>query len=203
MIKTTDILLRELKEYSNAKGKLQRLVKQGICFPIIKGLYETDKNTPGHYLAESIYGPSYLSFEFALGFYDLIPEHVCVYTSASFEKRKAKRYETLFGIYTYRDIPAAVYPYGIRLCEENGYGFKIASPEKAVCDQLYKAPTVANRKELKRLLFEDLCIEEDLFSKLNKADMIWLAEKYRSKNLKLLGAYLKSKNKGESYGQRN
>lgn len=191
MIKTTDILTRELKEYSNANGKIQRLVKQGVYFPIVKGLYETDKNTPGHYLAESIYGPSYLSFEFALSFYDLIPEAVHVYTSASFEKRKAKRYETLFGIYTYRDVPSAVYPYGVRLFEENGYGFQIASPEKAICDQLYKVSPLANRTELKRLLFEDLRIEEEAFSKLNKTDMIWLSEKYRSKNLQLLAAYLK------------
>jgi len=193
MIKTTSILIQELREYSNPLSKINRMVSQGEFFPIIKGLYETDAGVPAHYLAGSIYGPSYISFEYALAFYSLIPEAVYICTSATFQKRKVKKYETRFGLFSYRDIPSEAFPYGIDIREENGYAFLIAAPEKAICDQLYKISPVANQKELERLLFEDLRIDRADFEKLNINNMIELTSKYHSTNLNLLRAYLKGK----------
>ena len=66
MIKTTAILLEDLKQYANPASKLSRMVKNGEYIQIVKGLYETDPTTPGYLLAGSIYGPSYLSFEFRI-----------------------------------------------------------------------------------------------------------------------------------------
>ena len=57
MIKTTAMLLEELKGYASPKSKLSRMVERGECFPITRGLYETDPNVPAHLLAGSIYGP--------------------------------------------------------------------------------------------------------------------------------------------------
>ena len=91
MIKTYAMLIEELSEYSAPANKLSRMVKENICTPVVKGLYETEKSTPGYLLAGSIYGPSYLSFDFALSRYGLIPEAVYVFTSATFEKKKAKK----------------------------------------------------------------------------------------------------------------
>ena len=59
MIKTTAMLLEELKEYGSPKSKLARMAERGECFPITRGLYETDRNAPAYLLAGSIYGPSY------------------------------------------------------------------------------------------------------------------------------------------------
>ena len=61
MIKTTNMLLEELGNYSNPKTRLSRMVKQKKIFPITRGLYETDRNVPGYLLAGSIYVPSYIS----------------------------------------------------------------------------------------------------------------------------------------------
>ncbi len=47
MIKTTNMLLEELRSYANPKAKLSRMVKRGECFRIARGLYETDKNILG------------------------------------------------------------------------------------------------------------------------------------------------------------
>ena len=66
MIKTYNMIIHELHDYRNPKTKLGRLVKEGVYTPVIRGLYETDPNTAGYLLAGSIYGPSYLSFDFAL-----------------------------------------------------------------------------------------------------------------------------------------
>ena len=97
MIKTTNMLLEELRDYANPKAKLSRMVKQGQCFPVTRGVYETDRNVPAYLLAGSIYGPSYISFEYALSYYGMIPEAVYTVTCATFEKKKKKKYETIFG----------------------------------------------------------------------------------------------------------
>lgn len=191
MIKTTNMLLEELKAYANPKTKLSRMVKGGECYQITKGLYETDKNVSGYLLAGSIYGPSYLSFEYALGYYDLIPEAVYTITSATFEKKKKKKYETAFGTFTYRDVPSAAFPLGLRLVQEGEYFYRIAEPEKALCDELYKLPPVSNTKELARLLIDDLRMEETALSKFDTEKIEMLSERYHSMNVKRFVALLR------------
>lgn len=90
MIKTTNMILEELYQYASPADKLSRMVRDGKYIPIVKGLYETQRSTPGYLLAGSIYGPSYLSFEFALAYHGLIPEAVYTFTSATFDKKKEK-----------------------------------------------------------------------------------------------------------------
>lgn len=191
MIKTTDMILEELQSYANPKTKLSRMVKQGKYFQIARGLYETDKNVPGHLLAGSIYGPSYISFEYALGFYGMIPEAVYTITSATFEKRKKKKYETAFGTFTYRDVPSAAFPLNIRLIQEGSYFYRIAEPEKALCDQLYTMPPAKNIKLLAELLFDDLRIEETELLKLEIEKIFFLSDRYHSTNIKKLITLLK------------
>ena len=147
MIKTTAMLLEELHNYASPKTKLLRMVQNGECFQIIRGLYETDRNVSPYLLAGSIYGPSYISFEYALSYYGLIPEAVFTVTSASYEKKKRKKYETPFGTFTYRDVPAKAFPLFIHLRQEGTYWYRIASPEKALCDELYSKSPVGNIKE--------------------------------------------------------
>lgn len=191
MIKTTSMLLEELKEYGSPKSKLARMAERGECFPITRGLYETDPNVPGYLLAGSIYGPSYISFEYALGYYDMIPEAVYTITCATFEKKKKKRYETAFGTFTYRDVPAEAFPLGIRLMREGDYYYRIAEPEKALCDQLYTMPPVPNTKLLLQLLTENLRIEETDLKKLNADRVCEYSEVYRTMNVKKLCSLLR------------
>jgi len=190
MIKTTAMLMDELKGYTNPTSKIHRLVTSGELVPIVRGLYETDKNVPGYYLAGSIYGPSYLSFEFALGYHSLIPEAVYQFTSATFEKKRQKQYITPYGTFTYRDVPSEAYPYSVELHEESGYGFQIASPEKAICDQLHKISLVKHRAGLEELLFGDLRIDSGAFRNLNMAELMELADCYHTQNHHLLRAYI-------------
>lgn len=191
MIKTTDMLLEELSSYANPKTKLSRMVKNGQCFPIVKGLYETDKNTSAHLLAGSIYGPSYISFEYALGFYGMIPEAVYTITCATFEKKKKKRYETIFGTFTYRDIPSDAFPFFIQLLQEGEYFYRIAESEKALCDMIYTMPPVSNTKFMETLLLEDLRIDESELQKLDAEKIAFLAKRYRSTNVKKLSTLMR------------
>lgn len=193
MIKTTNILLEELKEYACPNHKIGRMVRDNELIPIVKGLYETDRSASGYLLAGSIYGPSYLSFDFALSMHGLIPEAVYTFTSATFDKKKKKQYETPFGLFTYRDVPQNIFPYGVQMREEDDYIYYIATPEKALCDKLYTIKPVKNMKELERVLFQDLRIDEIEFSKINRADIMELATMYCSTNVNLLSNYARRK----------
>ena len=191
MIKTTDMIINELSIYASPRTKLSRMVKKGEIFPIIKGLYETEKSTPGFLLAGSIYGPSYISFEYALSFYGLIPEAIYTVTSATFEKKKSKKYETMFGTFTYRDVPSEVFPLGLKIMKEDAYYYRIASPEKAVCDILYTLPPASNVEELHLLLNDSLRIDDSDLMKLNTVTIIELSKHYHSTNMKRLCILIK------------
>ncbi|WP_067139604.1 type IV toxin-antitoxin system AbiEi family antitoxin domain-containing protein [Oceanivirga salmonicida] len=191
MIYTTEMILEKLVNYKSPADKLARLVKNGKYIPIIRGLYEDNKNVSPHLLAASIYGPSYISFEFALSYYGLIPERVETVTSASFEKKKKKTYKTLFGNFTFRDIPSKAFPYELRIVKDGDYYFRIASPEKALCDKLYTISPVANQNEMRDLLIEDLRIDIDELINLNSDIIKELSVLYHSTNVKKLAIFLR------------
>ena len=191
MIKTALMLYDELRGYTNPTAKIRRMAENGDLIPIVRGLYETDKGIPGYYLAGSIYGPSYLSFEFALAWHGLIPEAVYQFTCATFHKRRRKDFDTAFGRFSYQDVPDDAYPYGVELREENGYTFQLATPEKALCDQMYKLPPCNNRGELQELLFSNLRIEQDSLSRLSRDELLSLLPLYHTKNHKLLAAFVR------------
>ena len=186
MILTSCMIQDSLKDYSNAPCKMGRLVKEGKYQRVIRGLYETDHDTPGEYLAQAIYSPSYLSFEFALSRYDLIPETVFSFTSATVGKRRSKTYNTPFGTFTYKDVPEKAFAYGIRYIDTDRGGYWIAGPEKALCDKVYSMHPVHSVKAMRALLFEDLRIDEDLFFGTDMALIDDLSERYGSTNVRLL-----------------
>ena len=191
MLKTTAMIMDELKGYANPTAKLARMVKAGEYTKIVRGLYETDPAVSGYLLAGSIYGPSYLSFDFALSFYGMIPEAAYAFTSATFDKKKKKSYDTPFGNFTYKDVPKEVYPYEIALLSEGEYSFQIATPEKALCDKLYSVRPAGSCRALKELLFEDLRIEEETLKKLSIEKIERMEDKYHSTNVELLAKVLK------------
>jgi|SRR5665647_971280 len=191
MIKTTAMQLEELNKYANPQDKLSRMVASGECFQIVRGLYETDGSTPGYLLAGSIYGPSYISFEFALGYHGMIPEAVYTITSATFGKKKKKKYVTPFGTFTYRDVPSNVFPIGIDVVNEGEYYYRIACPEKALCDKLYTLKPVPNTTALLELIVNDLRMDESEFEKLNKDMISLLNVKYNCTNIKRLNSLIR------------
>ena len=191
MIKTISMLLDELAAYQDPYGKINRLCLEKKLFQLTRGVYTTDENVSGYCFAPVIYGPSHLSFDFALARYGLIPEAVHTYTSATCLKGKKKVYHNCFGDYSYRDIPVAAFSLGIELCHESGYLYTIATPEKALCDKLYTVTPLKNMRELEALLFGDLRIEESEFWALKLEDLLVLAPYYHSTNLKLLEKLLR------------
>ncbi len=195
MIKTTPILLQELHDYANPLAKISLMIKKKELIPFNRGLYETDRSVPGYCLASALYGPSYLSFEFALAQHGLIPETVYKYTSATTHKRRRKLFNTPFGVFTYRDVPQRVFSLETRLHEERGYSFIQATPEKAICDLIYTLEPCSNQKELLSVLFDFYRIDEQRFHSLDFTTLIQLSQYYKTRNHRLLLAYLIKENK--------
>ena len=90
MIKTTESLLAELKDYSQPINKIHRLINDNRLFPLRRGLYETQRNVNPFYLSGSICSPSYISFETALSYYDMIPETVYTIKSEYYSIREER-----------------------------------------------------------------------------------------------------------------
>ena len=203
MLKTYLVLMDELKGYVNPAAKIARMVKAGEIVRIKQGLYETDPQAEGAGLAEAIYGPSYLSFEYALSYHGLIPEAVYQYTSATFEKKRTKLFETPFGVFSYRDVPSPAFPLGVQLILKGDYSFRLATPEKALCDELYKLPPCANRTELEQLLFDNLRVDREAVLGLNLEELKDLASLYQTKNHKLFSSWIRrEQNKRATNNQR-
>lgn len=195
MILSQEDLKIKYKDYSDVKGKIRREVAVGNLIPLMRGLYETDATISGKYLAGHIYGPSYLSFDYVLSVYSLIPETVFnTFTSATFKKSKTKTYQNHFGTFIYKDVPEAVYSFGVLIKEEGDYSYLIATPEKALCDKLYSLSPVNTLKSLHSLLFEDLRIDESEFWKLNIDEICELAPLYKSTTLNTLVKLIRRNN---------
>lgn len=197
MIITTSMLKEMYGDYANPLDKIKREADKGAIFRVTKGIYETDKNVDPCFLAPVILSPSYLSFDWALSYYGLIPERVVAITSATFGNRKNKTFENRFGRYEYTDIPPKAYPEGLTYLENGEYAAKIASKEKAVCDSLCKWRVVKSIRQLKELLFDDKRIDEDEFFASDFKLMKRLAALYNKTNLKLLVRFIEKEHLDE------
>lgn len=131
-------LMAQMPEQSHPRRKLRELQNKGYLIRLKKGFYVLSPEFIGrHYslpiVANLLYGPSYLSLEYALSYYGLIPERVEVLTSVTTQKNK--EFETPIGFFTYRHLPLTLYPHGVTLRETaDGRTILMATPEKALLD---------------------------------------------------------------------
>lgn len=122
------------------KNQLTGWKRQGLLLELKRGLYILNENdrkvTPSRvFLANQLYSPSYVSTEYALMFYDLIPERVADITSVT--TRKTAYFKNTFGLFIYQHIGIDCFKGFIEEKDENDYSFLIATPEKAVVDFIY------------------------------------------------------------------
>ncbi len=170
-------------DYANINAKVKSEVDAGRLFRLKKGVYAEGRDEHPYLCANALIRPSYVSFSTALSHYGLIPEAVFLLESATCLQGKSKRFDTALGRFEYRDVPAKAFPLGIVTSEE---GYQIASPEKALADALFIAPPMRYLRGLKRLLFEDLRLDEARLLALDGEALISLLSHYRSANAKLM-----------------
>lgn len=199
MIYDTQTLKHRYSNYSNINQKVSLEARNGNLIRIKKGLYTDDIKKDAPVIANFCYGPSYISFEYALSFYGLIPEYVSVITSACFGKKNNKTYFTNERVFEYRSVPNDVFAYGVTYNKnEASMSYKIATKEKALCDILYSKYPVRSIKDLKVLLFEDLRIDESEFLKLDFDFILEIANLYHSNSINTLVKYIKEISRNEN-----
>ena len=185
------------RDYANPLDKIKRDCDAGLLFRLNRGLYEDDRSVNPIFLAASLLAPSYISFDYALSYYGLIPERVVAIISASLMVHKNKTFNNIFGRFEFSDIPAEAFASGTTYVYDGEYSARIATKEKAICDSLCKWPVVNSVKDLKILLFEDKRIDEDEFASCDFDKLIGLASLYRKTNLDLLIKLVKKEYKHE------
>ncbi len=179
----TQNILPLLKDYTNPHDFMSRLCRRGELIRLKNGFFviaEKIERSPVPYeqIANLLYGPSYLSFEWALSYYGMIPEGVYVVTSAS--ATTSKIYNTPLGTFEYVYLSHARYSIGIDQKENFGGNFLIATPEKALADLVHQKSKKLSSKELLADLLEARRIDESQIKQLDKHHLAEIAERYRS-----------------------
>lgn len=130
----------DLQKYFNVSANtaslfLSRNVKRGNIVKLKRKLYAFDgEHVNELLLANKIYEPSYISFEYALMFYSIIPETVYTITSAT--TRITREFEVKNIGFFYHHIKKQSFT-GYVKKYFNGQMAFLAEPEKALSDYLY------------------------------------------------------------------
>ena len=170
---THGTLLSILDEYRSPNDKIVRMIDDGLLLPIKRGLYAVSPEITGMpislpLVANLLYGPSYVSMDYALYHYGIIPERVVEITSMT--TRRGKTYDLTVGRFSYTHSPPEFYSIGIDLIENPDQTvFLMASPEKALCDKLVftRNVSIKSPKGLAALLFDDLRVDEESLARFD------------------------------------
>ena len=160
-------LMTTLQKWAAPRNVVSRLVKKGELVRIKKGIYIFGSDFAKRpysleILANKIYGPSYISQEYALSYWGIIPEKVKVVTSMTTGKNKD--FSTPVGRFVYQSLDFHSFSIGVTYIKIGNTGALIATPEKALIDLLTSRKEKEHNADLLlRILFEDFRIEPEVF----------------------------------------
>jgi hypothetical protein len=198
------VLTTCLKGYSRPRDKITDLLRENQIIRVKKGLYifgpdHRKRPYSREILANLVYGPSYISLEYALSYHGLIPERVETLTSVT--TGRSRTFTTPVGLFKYNMIPLPAFQTGMMRIElDDGGAFLIATPEKALVDKIFidRGSEIRTLKGLEVYLFDDLRIDQDLFNSLNNSHIFEFADRYRSSKLQLLSNLLRKSHRQDS-----
>lgn len=133
--------------------------KQGHLIQLKRGIYVLSGDLRKQplsmgFVANSLIWPSYVSLEYALSYYDLIPEKATVYTCVT--TKKTTTFKTPLGTFEYRSVKEGLF-WGFTVKTDNGRNYFIAYPEKALLDFFYFHPDMrADEGEFESYRFQNL-----------------------------------------------
>ena len=141
-----------------ARFLVHRYTQRGALVKLRNGLYALADQPPSEMgLANRLYAPSYLSFEFALSYYHLIPEATYVVTSAT--SRPTRVAAALGRTFEYHRLKRAAFT-GYEPVKVGAERILMATPEKALADTLYfvdlKKKRLNDRLELRTMNWKRL-----------------------------------------------
>jgi len=187
------LILELLSKYKSPNDKISELLKNKELISIRRGLYtigpKLDLPSPEPFLiANHLRGPSYVSLESALSYWNMIPERV--YEISSVTTKTSKLYKTPVGRYSYKQLRTPYYSYGIKSIEYSSkQAVLIASREKALCDKIVLTPKINLRsvKQTKEFLTEELRMDLEVLRILDTKVMeLWIENAPKKSSLKML-----------------
>jgi hypothetical protein len=151
----------KLNSYRSIRDKISLMLERGEIIKVRRGLYARSKEYGGigepMAAANLVYGPSYISLEYALSYYGLIPERVESITNVT--PKRSKEFNTPLGTFSYEHIPAKAYPVGIDLVKKGNIGMLMATREKALCDRIALAANIRTMTDVADYIIENLRID--------------------------------------------
>ncbi len=184
------VILSLLKEYNRPNDKIHQLIASNVLIPLRRGLYifNTDSYPEKMLIANHLMGPSYVSMDYALSYYGLIPEKV--YTLSSMTVKGSKVFETPIGRFSFTHLPLPYYSYGmVQQQIDNSNVALMASQEKALCDLILATSDVVLRsvKGTFTYLFDDLRLDEQRLKELHiETIRSWLLKAPKRNSLQIL-----------------
>lgn len=160
------------------------MIRNKEIIQVKKGLYvvspEYGNRINLKVLANLVYGPSYISLEYALSYWGLIPEKVEEITCMSNKRNKV--FETPVGTFSYKYLHNSKYSLGIQRIPDETGSFLIASKEKAVCDRLALVKDL-NADEIEEYFELDLRLDADELTGIDIALVRKIETAYRKKSV--------------------
>lgn len=168
-------LLPLMADYRRPNDKIASLLANGDLVQLRRGLYvlgAAHRAGPVSLplVANLLFGPSYVSLDFALGWHGLIPEGVVEVSSVT--PRRARQYDTPMGRFSYTHLPSPLYGIGVQMQKNpEGSTFLIAGPEKALCDKvlLTRNLNALSAAAMRTYLLDDLRLDPDAVGALDIA----------------------------------
>ena len=185
-----------LEGYAKPRDKIRAMLRAGEIVRVKKGIYvfgEDYRRGPWsrEILANLIYGPSYISLDYALSYYGFIPERVVVVTSVTLSR--SRRFETPVGLFTYRSLSRRKYSIGIdQLTLDSDQHFLIATPAKALADKIWTDQRFTPRRtaDFHAYLYDDLRINSEALNGVDRILLGRIAQQYGLRKIRLLCDYL-------------
>ncbi len=171
-------LMSALSNYANPRDKIRNLLASNELIRVKKDLYifcdaHRKMLFSKEVLANLIYGPSYISLEYALSFYQLIPERVETLTCVT--NKHDKIFHTPIGSFSYRYLHPKKYPTQINLLNiDSQRHILIASPGKAIADllMLTKNLKLNSLEDMESYIVENMRFDVDALKNLKRAKLL-------------------------------
>lgn len=153
---------------------------KGYIIKLKNGVYavaDRKNKIKKEHVAYRLYEPSYISLEWALSYYGLIPEMVFNVTSVT--TKTTRNYDNKIGLFIYRHIKPAMFV-GYKKMDVENQPYLMALPEKALVDYLYLNSSKINNQDE----FDELRLNEVEIKRLDSKKIEEFGELTGSKKVK-------------------
>lgn len=163
---TAGELISAFSDTAAPRNKLMLMENKAQIIRLKRGVYVVSPEISGkkivpELIANHLYGHSYVSMQWALREYGLIPERVSAIKSMTI--LRSTEFENSIGRFVYEHCASDYYNIGITMRIDQGVSYLIASKEKALCDLVVSTSKLRLRSLLaaRQYLEEDIRIDMD------------------------------------------